>query len=113
MLTVSLFILFFFLMIRRPPRSTLFPYTTLFRYRRALAKSSSVATIGRTKVSGSPVARARPKITTENRRRGIADWLRRASTKRSIRSALGHQPVDGEGEPDGARVPARCPIRGD
>src|SRR2546425_8999704 len=27
--------LFFFLMIRRPPRSTLFPYTTLFRSRRA------------------------------------------------------------------------------
>src|SRR5256885_14224433 len=27
------FILFFFLMIRRPPRSTLFPYTTLFRSR--------------------------------------------------------------------------------
>src|SRR2546427_9606051 len=26
-----IFILFFFLMIRRPPRSTLFPYTTLFR----------------------------------------------------------------------------------
>src|SRR5947209_14479420 len=29
----SLFLLFF-LMIRRPPRSTLFPYTTLFRSRR-------------------------------------------------------------------------------
>src|SRR6267154_5568316 len=27
----SLCFLFFFLMIRRPPRSTLFPYTTLFR----------------------------------------------------------------------------------
>src|SRR2546430_16083208 len=27
------YILFFFLMIRRPPRSTLFPYTTLFRSR--------------------------------------------------------------------------------
>src|SRR5260221_4659716 len=26
-----LFFVFFFLMIRRPPRSTLFPYTTLFR----------------------------------------------------------------------------------
>src|SRR5262249_57426577 len=26
---------FFFLMIRRPPRSTLFPYTTLFRSKRA------------------------------------------------------------------------------
>src|SRR5438132_12154441 len=29
MSSISLF--FFFLMIRRPPRSTLFPYTTLFR----------------------------------------------------------------------------------
>src|SRR3712207_8468797 len=30
-------LLFFFLMIRRPPRSTLFPYTTLFRSHAALA----------------------------------------------------------------------------
>src|SRR5258708_15256152 len=30
-LTLFLSCLFFFLMIRRPPRSTLFPYTTLFR----------------------------------------------------------------------------------
>src|SRR2546426_6007490 len=28
---VCSFVFFFFLMIRRPPRSTLFPYTTLFR----------------------------------------------------------------------------------
>src|SRR6476620_11999574 len=28
---LSVLLLFFFLMIRRPPRSTLFPYTTLFR----------------------------------------------------------------------------------
>src|SRR2546429_4576021 len=28
---VNLSLFFFFLMIRRPPRSTLFPYTTLFR----------------------------------------------------------------------------------
>src|SRR2546427_13302763 len=28
---VSIYVIFFFLMIRRPPRSTLFPYTTLFR----------------------------------------------------------------------------------
>src|SRR6266436_9376289 len=34
MYCVSSFLLsFFFLMIRRPPRSTLFPYTTLFRSR--------------------------------------------------------------------------------
>src|SRR6202789_4603632 len=34
MLTKRAFCVFFFLMIRRPPRSTLFPYTTLFRSRR-------------------------------------------------------------------------------
>src|SRR5258707_2859899 len=32
---------FFFLMIRRPPRSTLFPYTTLFRSQKAAACSSA------------------------------------------------------------------------
>src|SRR5574340_1292971 len=31
MISFSFFLFFFFLMIRRPPRSTLFPYTTLFR----------------------------------------------------------------------------------
>src|SRR2546429_4827858 len=31
MLSAQLLFSFFFLMIRRPPRSTLFPYTTLFR----------------------------------------------------------------------------------
>src|SRR5260370_37715619 len=35
--TLSIFtFVFFFLMIRRPPRSTLFPYTTLFRSVRVL-----------------------------------------------------------------------------
>src|SRR3712207_9295421 len=32
-LTCRIVVFFFFLMIRRPPRSTLFPYTTLFRSR--------------------------------------------------------------------------------
>src|SRR2546422_11614475 len=31
---LTVWFVFFFLMIRRPPRSTLFPYTTLFRSRR-------------------------------------------------------------------------------
>src|SRR5437867_13070231 len=35
MMTSALHITFFFLILRRPPRSTLFPYTTLFRSRRA------------------------------------------------------------------------------
>src|SRR5436190_18330842 len=30
----AIFMFFFYLMIRQPPRSTLFPYTTLFRSRR-------------------------------------------------------------------------------
>src|SRR5258708_14659046 len=34
-----LFTCFFFLMIRRPPRSTLFPYTTLFRSHAARSSS--------------------------------------------------------------------------
>src|SRR5258707_8741477 len=33
--------MFFFLMIRRPPRSTLFPYTTLFRSRQFLFSDRS------------------------------------------------------------------------
>src|SRR5215212_11513447 len=33
MFMLSIYCFFFFLMIRRPPRSTLFPYTTLFRSR--------------------------------------------------------------------------------
>src|SRR2546422_11432627 len=35
-------VLFFFLMIRRPPRSTLFPYTTLFRSERRAESDSSL-----------------------------------------------------------------------
>src|SRR5256885_16164939 len=42
-----LFHFFFFLMIRRPPRSTLFPYTTLFRSPRAeVAPGDAVARRG-------------------------------------------------------------------
>src|SRR3712207_8507126 len=37
---------FFFLMIRRPPRSTLFPYTTLFRSRRVTGVALAVGARG-------------------------------------------------------------------
>src|SRR5215510_15335387 len=50
--------LFFFLMIRRPPRSTLFPYTTLFRSEsRRRTPSSSVRSCCRSG-SRSPSCRA-------------------------------------------------------
>src|SRR2546427_8746752 len=48
--------LFFFLMIRRPPRSTLFPYTTLFRSRTCQISSN-----------GSASAFASSRIEPENR----------------------------------------------
>src|SRR2546429_9616043 len=51
---------FFFLMIRRPPRSTLFPYTTLFRslYRRKAEPPWDVSFISNyiEKISGYPAS---------------------------------------------------------
>src|SRR2546421_12274509 len=44
--TIDIPFIFFFLMIRRPPRSTLFPYTTLFRSR-VQAEDAPVAHHGR------------------------------------------------------------------
>src|ERR1041384_8729710 len=44
---------FFFLMIRRPPRSTLFPYTTLFRSARSLTERRSRCTTGYSSNTGS------------------------------------------------------------
>src|SRR2546427_10868870 len=58
---MSLF--FFFLMIRRPPRSTLFPYTTLFRstwsHGRQLKRESSRPD----EPAGGPPVRGRGRIT--------------------------------------------------
>src|SRR5689334_24783351 len=48
---IACIIYFFFLMFRQPPRSTLFPYTTLFRSVRSAATKS------------------RTQVTTESRRR--------------------------------------------
>src|SRR2546426_12652464 len=46
---------FFFLMIRRPPRSTLFPYTTLFRSRVVTCRSApGDAHAGRVSRAGAP-----------------------------------------------------------
>src|SRR6266850_6988657 len=50
MFVVYLFLLclfFFFLMIRRPPRSTLFPYTTLFRSAQASVTNALLEHTGR------------------------------------------------------------------
>src|SRR2546429_6211760 len=44
-------------MIRRPPRSTLFPYTTLFRSRRLPAKDGALEKVERAALSGRRRAR--------------------------------------------------------
>src|SRR5260370_17059985 len=54
------FSLFFFLMIRRPPRSTLFPYTTLFRSPRPCPATHSAP--GRCPKEYRPGLRAPPTI---------------------------------------------------
>src|SRR2546430_5669649 len=43
---------FFFLMIRRPPRSTLFPYTTLFRSKDHEPKADGAASSSRGRAAG-------------------------------------------------------------
>src|SRR5438874_11219152 len=50
----SMFIYLFFLMIRRPPRSTLFPYTTLFRSERVGRSLEYAISTGQ---SSGPIAR--------------------------------------------------------
>src|SRR5262249_60918735 len=55
---LSLPLFFFFLMIRRPPRSTLFPYTTLFRSRRSSASLSVGQTALAKAVRSSPCKNA-------------------------------------------------------
>src|SRR5688572_31056188 len=58
--TILFISLFFFLMIRRPPRSTLFPYTTLFRSPRRHGWRGYRSRAGG-RSSGAPEARRRPR----------------------------------------------------
>src|SRR5205809_7091031 len=59
-----LYLFFFFLMLRRPPRSTLFPYTTLFR--------SSLRLAGR---------RGRQRLPVDVPRQGVVGVRDRQSTR--------------------------------
>src|SRR5690349_25089611 len=63
------FLYFFFLMIRRPPRSTLFPYTTLFRSFR------------RIELAPVPAGPIEPRIADSARRRLRREGQDRKSTR--------------------------------
>src|SRR5437667_10646745 len=65
-LFLYMFILFFFfLMIRRPPRSTLFPYTTLFRSKARAAATPRFRTGRPTPTTWSPSAPRSEEHTSE------------------------------------------------
>src|SRR2546429_5871387 len=79
--SVRVLSLFFFLMIRRPPRSTLFPYTTLFR---------SAEDPGKGRGSMRPEAE-HPRIREdpgEHRRRRQPAWIRGCSRSEEHTSEL-------------------------
>src|SRR5688572_33370268 len=67
----------FFLMIRRPPRSTLFPYTTLFRSRRV---SISVGRVG-------------PEVGPDPRDAGTISAVRHREDRKSTRLNSSHSQI--------------------
>src|SRR5256714_8653805 len=73
-------LLFFFLMIRRPPRSTLFPYTTLFRSKANPSSPSSSSAATRKREFFIAVAGTRASTCTRARPQGT-----RANSKSSTR----------------------------
>src|SRR5882762_1783637 len=89
MIYTRFFLFFFFLMIRRPPRSTLFPYTTLFRSSprdRDISPSPSRSRRSRRSTLSAPRVQRVPadQEPVVQRRRDRADHLRRVSTLRHL-----------------------------
>src|SRR3712207_9052005 len=69
--TMNIYELFFFLMIRRPPRSTLFPYTTLFRSRFRRVPDgqleSRISAFSRGRCTGDPGLQRTPALPARRR----------------------------------------------
>src|SRR5258708_27291506 len=82
------FLFFFFLMIRRPPRSTLFPYTTLFRSRRSRGHCCSPK---RPSASGSPARRTRSGMPTSHYGCRQPNCCRNLLDRKSTRLNSSHQ----------------------
>src|SRR2546430_11621962 len=72
--------LFFFLMIRRPPRSTLFPYTTLFRSLASTASIESFSSWLRNLASAGRLG-SRKYVSTPPTTAGIPSRIDRKSTR--------------------------------
>src|SRR3989442_272705 len=90
--------IFFFLMIRRPPRSTLFPYTTLFRSEAALEEGEQIsamrgidderrAAVGRAAGDNEGAERQVPKGV------GSGEWFEPARAVVALRTVRDHSPL--------------------
>src|SRR3989442_8954824 len=86
--TIFDLLFFFFLMIRRPPRSTLFPYTTLFRSVVRLRRHRQHVARRHRQGAGLAAAHARPAG-----RAGGARERRAARDRKSTRLNSSHVPI--------------------
>src|SRR6266487_4612235 len=85
--------LFFFLMIRRPPRSTLFPYTTLFRSRRRTHAGGQGTETAACEMPGSRVDRKSTRLNSSHPSISYAVFcLKKKKQKRCLPSHRSNRP---------------------
>src|SRR5258708_20165624 len=101
LLSLHAFTFFFFLMIRRPPRSTLFPYTTLFRANAAIPAAAKDKKKADPALKGLPITELssdeailhalnrlaygpRPGDIERVRQMGLAKWIEQQLNPNSI-----------------------------
>src|SRR3989441_11622158 len=88
-------------MIRRPPRSTLFPYTTLFR-------SQRVGSPARVRRAGLPAHRTVPRGPEEQPRRDPRNPVPRRLGRAAVAGALAGTTGSGRRAREGSRLAGRC-----
>src|SRR5215813_15675358 len=111
---------FFFLMIRRPPRSTLFPYTTLFRsyeasHSRLTPLSSRCATVGPAMGHGRGHRGGQSDAQKEAQHRAHASRARAGQRQSGRRATAGQVSTSAPfwfGADGGTRAGVGCPPRG-
>src|SRR2546427_6584667 len=83
-------------MIRRPPRSTLFPYTTLFRSRLKHAERSSAEPVRQRNLHDGPIRNGRPDVPVRSqavRHDWSADERRTIIDRKSTRLNSSHSQI--------------------
>src|SRR6266508_3142085 len=104
MYSAYIYLFFFFLMIRPPPRSTLFPYTTLFRSKPLLHRPRIAGRVGHTQHRAVERLAARPPQHRQQPQRVLEQPVPLAHRRElpAVRLVLGLEPR----EPQPAHRPA-------